>query len=93
MFRRVKNPFKSKKNQSVFIGTVGGPVPAPPPTRGPINLPTANMGANVNGGGNISYFSSNAYYGSNGYDYPDMGLDDYNALHYYGLDGLDNIDF
>ena len=80
MFRRVLNPFRKKKERPVFIGTVGGPVPAPPPTRSPINLPTVNMDAGYNNG--------NGCYG-----YSDMGLDDYRALHYYGLDGLDNIDF
>ncbi len=67
----------NRQRPSVFIGKVGGPYPAPPPASN-INLPSMGQDQGA------------PYY--NG-DYMDRGLDDYNALHYYGLDGLDNIDF
>lgn len=84
MWRRVKRNNAEGKKPSVFIGKVGGPYPAPPPARGNITLPSVNMNMDMGMGG-FPY--------AGGPVYGDMGLDDYNALHYYGLDGLDNIDF
>lgn len=87
MWRRVKtgeNSVAPNPQGRVFIGRVNGPFPAPRPVRGNVTLPTVNMDAN---------FGGNSYLYAGGQEYGDMGLDDYRALHYYGLDGLDNIDF
>lgn len=82
MLRRIRRNRMNQNRPKVVFQKVGGPFPAPRPTSN-VTLPMINQGGPTMGG-------MPGYY--NG-DYMDRGLDDYNALHYYGLDGLDNIDF
>ncbi len=93
MYRRVaksKTPMAQRQvpaTTGLVYGRVnGGPVPAPTPFRGTV-MPTASMGMKMDMNMNV-YGQTRPSYG-----YGDLGLDDYRALHYYGLDGFDNIDF
>lgn len=90
MYRRVarkKMPMAQPQSTGLVYGRVNnGPVPAPAPFHGTV-MPTASMGMKMNMNMNV-YGQTRAPYG-----YGDLGLDDYRALNYYGLDGFDNIDF
>ena len=88
MLRRVKkqNASSQQAPTGIVYGRVNGNYPAPPPLSGKIVLPTIGMNSGTN-------TTNTVIYRGGGYTYGDMGLDDYRALHYYGLDGFDNIDF
>lgn len=91
MYRRVAKSKMPTMAQPQTTGLVygrvnAGPVPAPTPFQGTV-MPTASMGMNMNMNMNV-YGQSRPSYG-----YGDFGMDDYRALHYYGLDGFDNIEF
>ena len=92
MYRRVikskTRPTQPQQQPTGLVyGRVNGTVPAPAPFRGTV-MPTASMDMNMNMNMRVSGQTSRPSYG-----YGDLGLDDYRALHYYGLDGFDNIDF
>ena len=93
MLRRVnktdaKHPIQQQRRQQgaprVFIGKVGGPYPAPCAGMNG-NLPSMDMNMNMNIG------ITGTFGGNRGYN--EKYLDDFRALHYYGLDNYDNIDF
>ena len=91
MYRRVikSNPRQTQTQRSatgLVYGRVNSVMPAPAPFRGTV-MPTASMDMNMRMNMSV-YGQSRPSYG-----YGDFGMDDYRALHYYGLDGFDNIDF
>ncbi len=93
MYRRVikSNPRQSQTQRpatGLVYGRVNGVMPAPAPFIGTV-MPTATMDMNMKMNMNMSVSGQSRP----SYGYDDMGLDDYRALHYYGLDGFDNIDF